>query len=309
MRAASPATAVCPPGSRRRTWAWWLAVGVYFVVASLAHLEFSLWLVRTRTGPFGAFAWADFVAPAMIACGLALAGWVLAGAWRSRHRWTILAYWALWLVGVALFDRHLIFSVNEYAHYPQYALLAWLIARALDPDRSRVLPGRILFWTTLLGMIDELQQYVWIAPSYGLHLDFNDFLVNLLAAAAGVMLYYGFCPPDGRPLRRSVRAASVEWLTATTIGLAVTVAILSGRIATAPEVPVPPGGIAQLEGGRSVLYVEREPDILGSRATGPHRGEYSILAPGTAFLIMAGVWLVFSTFTSPRSDSNPIGQG
>ena len=66
-----------------------------------------------------------------------------------------------------------------------------------------MLVGKVLFWATLLGMVDEVQQYVWIASSYGEYLDFNDFVSNVLGAAAGVLIYYGFEPANQFKFERS----------------------------------------------------------------------------------------------------------
>jgi hypothetical protein len=52
----------------------------------------------------------------------------------ARPRLTA-AFWLLWLGSVALIDDYLIFSINESAHYPEYAQLARLVARAMDPQR------------------------------------------------------------------------------------------------------------------------------------------------------------------------------
>jgi hypothetical protein len=73
----------------------------------------------------------------------------------ARPRLTA-AFWLLWLASVALVDNYLIFSISESAHYPEYALLAWLVARAMDPKRRLWYTGRVLFRTTLLGMGNEL---------------------------------------------------------------------------------------------------------------------------------------------------------
>jgi len=78
-----------------------------------------------------------------------------------------------------------LFHPNEYIHYPQYAILAVLLALCIDPHRISVPWMRILFWTSLLGFFDEMNQYFYLCKSYGDYLDFNDALMNLLGAQAG----------------------------------------------------------------------------------------------------------------------------
>lgn len=299
--------------SRHAVWPWWLAIAVYYVAASLGHLEFSLWLVRQREGLFGPFAFKDFVPFVAVVAGAALALWVGMQARRAARPGPVLCYWAFWVLCVALFDRFLTFSANEYAHYPQYALLAWLLARALDPDRSRLAVARVLFWATLLGMIDELQQYVWIAPIYGEHLDFNDFVVNVLGAAAGVLIYYGF--EARRPEPATARGFPMpEVVVAAIICVVVALGLQTGRVVVEPTAAVPPGGLTRDADGVMRLYLQRRPDAFGSVNAGPHRGQYRILDPVSGLALMLGSGFVFATLPRvlrPRSSMvrEPVYRG
>lgn len=144
-----------------------------------------------------------------------LLGWLVQSAWRdgTRVRVAVVSvYWLLWLACVAAVDRWLTFSLPEYFHYPQYALLAWLMAKALDPHRSKWPVLRVLFWPALLGFIDELAQYLWITTRYSHYLDFNDIVVNLLAATAGLMLFDGIRTPPAYRARR-VQNSVETWVT------------------------------------------------------------------------------------------------
>lgn len=84
---------------------------------------------------------------------------------RSPRPWVLAGPWLMVATAIWAIERWLISSANEYFHYPQYALLACLIAHLLDRRRKHLVPGRVLFWTALLGAIDELLQYVWITTS------------------------------------------------------------------------------------------------------------------------------------------------
>jgi hypothetical protein len=195
---------------------------------------------------------------------------------------------------VLLIDQFLTFSINEYAHYPQYALLAWLLARTMDPQRRCWYVGRVLFWTTLLGIGDELLQYLWITTSYSDYLDFNDFLTNLVAAAGGILIYYSSSngpAPDGH-CRRPV------FETRTLAGIVVSLAIGfgSGRLAYSPTEQVPPGGIVWRADGSVTLYMQRSPDLYGSHPSGPRHGRYYVLPPVHALLLMGAVGLLFGSY-------------
>lgn len=273
----------------------WLAVAVYFVATSLGHLRFTQWLLQPRQSNWlGAYAFKDAVPALLVTAGVALLAWIVRTAWRDpRGVWATGWYWVLWAICVAAVDRLLTYSVYEYAHYPQYALLAWLIARALDPRHTGQAKGRILFWATLLGMLDECMQYLWITPSYGNYLDFNDFLVNLIAAAAGVMLYTGAARPAAQSA--PVPRPWTEWLTA--LGL---VALLAGggatgRLQVSPPagLVVPAGGLATGADGMVRLYLQRAPGWYGSLQTSPHRGAYRVLSPFAGLVAMLLVGGVF----------------
>ncbi len=288
-------------------WRWALTTLVYDVTICLAHLQFSLWLVRKRETFLGRMALADLVPGLAVAAGLALLAWI---AWQLRRsalpRLTA-AMWLLWLVSVVLIDRFLTFSANEYAHYPQYALLAWLLARTLDPDRTRWLVGRVLFWATLLGMGDELLQYLWITTSYSDYLDFNDFLTNLVAAAAGMLLYYGTAPlPTGLPERNP---PVLTWMLAAILTLALVAALLIGRVAVTPTETVPPGGMATAADGSRRLYLQRDPGFYGSQQKGPRHGQYHVLAPLPALTIMLTLGLLFGGYGRFTPAIQPNGGG
>jgi hypothetical protein len=282
------AAALSAPG---RAWQPWLLVVTYFIATSLGHLKFSLWLVRNRTGSWGTWSLRHAVPYVVILGAVLLLAWLVRRAARNPQAVrAALPYWAVWLACVALTDRFLTYSIYEYAHYPQYALLAVLLARTLDPDGSRGAGARVLFWTTALGMLDELMQYLWIAAGYGHYLDFNDFLVNLLAGAAGVMLYYAVPRAGGAPTARLTR---VEWLTAGALGTLVMLAFTSGWmvLAPAPSTLVPPGG--WLDG---VFHLQRAADWYLSWQQGPHRGSYLVLPPAAGGALLVALFALFARY-------------
>jgi len=170
---------------------WALVALVTWLALALAHLRFSIWLVTPRETPWGLLPLSTWVPHVSLAAASALIASLMWQLRRGPRPWVTAGFWLLWGVAVVAQDRFLTVSFNEYAHYPQYALIAWLVARAVDPGKVQWPIVRVLFWTTLLGAIDEVMQYLWITASYSDYVDFNDFLVNLVSAAAGVLIYYG----------------------------------------------------------------------------------------------------------------------
>jgi hypothetical protein len=273
---------------------WWALTLAYYVSCCLMHLQFSLWLVRQRDTLVGRLAYADAMPGLVIGGAAALLVWLVIRLRNGARPRLTIAFWLLWLATVALIDHYLIFSINEYAHYPEYALLAWLVARAMDPQRTRWYVGRVLFWTTLLGMGDELLQYLWITISYSEYLDFNDFVTNAVAAAAGMLLYYGTAP---RSLQHDRRAKPVvESGVAIALTLLVALAMLSGRVVQTPATKVPPGGIVLQANGKHQLSLQRGPDFYGAWQSSQRHERYYVLPPLPGLLIMLMAGLVFAGY-------------
>lgn len=272
---------------------WALALA-YYLTGCLMHLQFSLWLVRQRDTSLGHLSYSQAVPALAIAGAVALLLWLVTAIPRSPRPRLTAAFWLLWLAAVALIDRYLTFSINEYAHYPQYALLAWLVGRAMDPQRTRWYVGRVLFWTSLLGTGDELLQYLWITTSYSDYLDFNDFLTNVIAAAGGVLLYYG---TRARPLLDGERRKPVvEVAVAAALAITVAAALMAGRVVQTPPGKVPPGGIVWTLDGSPRLYLQRGPDFYGGWQPSQRHSRYHVMEPVNGLVIILAVGLLFASF-------------
>ena len=288
---------------------WWLATALYFAACSLGHLQFSLWLVRERQFGGQVMAFADLVPVVAAAGAAALLAWI---AWQGRRqllprRW--FAAWGCWLLAVLLIDRYLTFSLNEAAHYPQYGLLAWLVGRSLVPDRQPAQAWRVLFWTTLLGMADECLQYLWITTSYSDYLDFNDFLVNLVAAAGGALVYFAPAGADRGVARTSTAAGRGELLLATALALTIAAALASGRLLVEPVVDVAPGGATATANGAAALAWQRRPGLYGGRLPGPRHGEYRVLDPATGGTLLLVTGLAFAGMIRRLRVPPPVPDG
>ena len=301
---AAPAARSRLPGWHASRWAWMLVV-LFFVGASLGHLEFTLWLIKPRQ-VFGVrFAFKDYFAAFALLGGLSLFVYVTSIAMMkkmetaARRAW--LAGWGLWATCAWLADRYLTYSVYEYAHYPQYALLALLLGRAMDPLRRRGCGPCLIAAATLLGIGDELIQYLWVTPTYGHYLDFNDFLVNMLGASAGALLYYSREPVEkwGAPEHAAhcCTAPLARWVVAV-LCAALVIALTSGLVRVSPDVgeQIPPGG--WLRGAEGVrFYLQRRDGWYGSWQTGPYRGRYFVLPPGAGLGLLIGLGVLLARWS------------
>ena len=84
----------------------------------------------------------------------------------------------LFLTGL-FFAFALTYSI-EAVHFFQYAILAVLLFPLVKSY------GATVFWATLLGVLDEIYQYVILTPTFH-YFDFNDILLNLLGAGIAVV--------------------------------------------------------------------------------------------------------------------------
>lgn len=158
---------------------------MYFLAVSLPHHPFSTWLDDVFIEPVGYYP-VQHIAD--------IASWVLLGVSAALliriayiHRWRALKHISILLLLVALMyatDYYLIVNNIERVHYPQYAMLALLLGLSL---RNEML---IFFATTFAGFVDEFLQY-FMNPMKSNYLDFNDIVLNILGAAAGVVLLMG----------------------------------------------------------------------------------------------------------------------
>lgn len=267
-----------------------LIAGYYFA-SVLGHLEVSLWLVQRRESDLlGTYKLADFLPHAGALLLAAVVVWQFLRARRGGNRAATLTAWAVWLAVVALVDRLLIYSFPEYLHYPQYGLLAWLIARFHDPKRARLAFGPVLLAVTILGIADESLQYSWITIAYSNYLDFNDFLLNLLGGAAGLLLYYGFAP--GRSEKKSsgcsvkhgasaIRSSARQGLLGFAwLGTAMILMIAAFKTA--------------YPGPERLQPIERQPSY-NTWIPGPHAGRYYVLDPVTGTFILVGLGTIASS--------------
>lgn len=244
-----------------------LAPILYFLIVSLPHHPFSYWLDDAFIVPLG-FLKVQHVAD--IGSLLLMAGVVFLGASTiAGRRGGRLRHAVLLAIVIALMyytDRWLIVNNMERIHYPQYALLALLFGLTL---RSEVL---IFFLTSFAGVVDEFLQYV-MNPLKSNYFDFNDIVLNILGAAAGTVLMMWFhrdtlpaAAPDiggagnddekGRSYEWGVRGAFLSMLIA--LGVVVTFALLSGRIAPLVETKQDRSALAVVDGKLSfILSFER----------------------------------------------------
>lgn len=280
--------------SRRQVLGVLLALGFWLVNLSL-HLKFSNWIAASVDTPFGTLIPLDYlneVTAGVLLLGLGLLVWrTLSGA----NRVVTLLYWLLWLAAASACSAWLITTRVEIIHFLQYGILAWLVARALDPGRTRWLPGAVIGATVLLGIVDECNQYFFLTPNNSSYMDFNDFLLNQLGAAAGVLAFYGFERP---PSRLGFAWLDLHaWLLGVCLALALGVGMLfaTGTLYYTPDASIPPGGRKSVD-EKLQIYLQREAGLLGSWQESFSGGQYYVLGGGSGTALLLLSTLCFAAF-------------
>jgi len=280
----------------------WLVFIAYYLACVLLHLYISnLIFVNPIATPFGSFKVSAYMGTlgktALFLLALYLAFRCLAGACRL----VTISYWSIWLVPVLMTSRFLLFHPNEYTHYPQYAILAILLALCIDSDRSKVPWARILFWTTTLGVLDEMNQYFFLCRAYGDYLDFNDMFMNLQGAQAGLLLFYGFrhVPKRHTELKSLVSAVisailSFEGITVLTVSVVTSFLLYTGTLQLTAPYKISPGGVLDLNGIKTI-FLERLPHITGAWSKTPIGQSCYVFTPITGMAVLIFTGFIFST--------------
>lgn len=281
---------------------WWALLAVtYWMATSLLHLKLSKLIVSPLPTPIGNFTPSDYSSASGWVGLMPLVLIVFLRARKGQHHLRTFVYWVLLLAVIFAANRILLFSPNEYVHYPQYAILVILMWLSIDLDRTRWPFGRILFWGTFMGIINEVNQYLFVCSSYGDYLDFNDFFLNQLGVVTGLLLVYGFHAPKNQDGPTLPLFRSVEFKLVAVCFVILILLHAAGRLYVTPPKEVPPGGIA-LVNGKGTVYIERKPGIMGNWNKVSVEKEYYVLAPASGLFLLLITGLIFSTY-DPRFSS------
>ena len=300
-------------------WRWAVALGVWFV-AAIAHRKVSDAVGEEFATPWGAFTPIEYTTEAMVATALVLAAMLLrraarGGAGRGARggydrslvtgagsagvspacrrnacvsRLGTLALWALLLAAMAVCHHTLVTIDIEVIHYPQYALVAVLLAHALDPHRRRRVLLDVVLVSAALSLLDEALQYFHLMDK-ARYFDFNDLALNQLGTLAGLLWWYGFprgaeATPGPKPLRRVLLVAT---------GLAAAacaILVLAGVLVVNPATPITQDGTVRWAGGLRVV-LQWTPDIYDNMRPSRSGGTYFVMGPLTWLATFLGTLL------------------
>ena len=206
---------------------WLVVTAIVFLAGVFLHLpitDFCDWLAREYG--FATYDDAVRLGAMTLGTGAFLAVWL----WPDRRHVSIgIAVTAL-LVLAVIAHKVIVVNAIESIHYPQYALMAVLLARSglgFEPA-----------WlgATLLGAADEGYQAVALprgAPDY---FDWNDVLLNGIGAAFGVLIAL---MAGSAAVQRGRLSSTARW---TGVTLALAVAFVANPPVWSPFLEGTPGG-------------------------------------------------------------------
>lgn len=268
---------------------WLVAAIVFWLANALLHQEISNWIVASYDTPWGAIVPRDYSLTIALFCSLVFVVYLALRLRFNSNAGLDIAAWLL-LSALAIVIWQLLTTVDvELIHYPQYALIAWFLARAFDPYRRQWPLLSLASLTLLLGILDELFQYFYLTPANNSYVDFNDFILNLVGACAGLLAYYSLKPgarqkqSEANGLLR--RATATLWAAS---GMLVLLLLVLGRLQYSPAEPVAPGGISWIN-DRWVIVLQHEAGLLSSWLNGFSRDNYYVTGFPECLLISLGL--------------------
>ena len=266
----------------------WLTIALSFWVANVVlHLDFSNWLTAQYQTSSGVVMPLNYKTEATVSTLVILVSLLCWQGYKGTNQKLTLMFWSIWIFISYAIMSFLITTNVELIHFLQYGALYYLLAIAIDGDRATWPLVTLMLITLAFGIVDELNQYFFLTPSNSVHMDFNDFMLNLQGAAGGMLFFYGFKLPDHQRKSRHGRLLTSVICFYAICAIATVIFMWKGTLVYMPDHSVPPGGV-EYAGDSIRVYLQREPNLLGSWNTSFSGGQYYIMSAveGISLLIL-----------------------
>lgn len=158
-------------------------VSTYYLLVVLPHEIIGVWIAKTLDQPFGRETYNLIILAMGISGFLAYLYLVWKGTRTKKDNGKKTWIYLFVTLMLIILSLNTILVVNvELIHFVQYGLLALLIFPLFSTYQET------LFWSTILGAIDESYQYLVLAPHRTNYYDFNDVLIDMVGATLGLIL-------------------------------------------------------------------------------------------------------------------------
>jgi hypothetical protein len=177
--------------SARRYSSGWLAAAAALFLANLfLHLPITD-MCDALAKKYGFFPFDGVVRRAFEVAGAACLGGAL--MWLRGERTVVGGAWIGLALIVATAQMLIVLNGVEDVHYPQYALMAYVLARGLP-----TLEGAWL-GSTILGGVDEGYEFVALPRGTPGYFDWNDVVLNAIGSAFGIVIAVMFARRSDAP--------------------------------------------------------------------------------------------------------------
>jgi VanZ family protein len=266
----------------------WLTIALSFWIANVVlHLDFSNWLTVQYQTSSGVVMPLNYKTEATVSTLIILVSLLCWQGYKGTNQKLTLMYWSIWIFISYAIMSFLITTNVELIHFLQYGALYYLLAIAIDSNRATWPLVTLMLITLAFGIVDELNQYFFLTPSNSVHMDFNDFMLNLQGAAGGMLFFYGFKLPNHQRKSRPGRLLTSVICFYAMCAIATVIFMWKGTLVYMPDHSVPPGGV-EYAGDSIRVYLQREPNLLGNWNTSFSGGQYYIMSAleGISLLII-----------------------
>jgi len=155
----------------------------YYLLVVLPHEVIGIWIAQTLDKPFGRDTYNLIILALGVTGFLGYLYLVWNGTRQRPDKGKKTGLYLLATLALIVLSFNTILVVNvEIIHFIQYALLALLLFPFFSSYQET------LFWSTILGAIDEGYQYLVLAPQRTDYYDFNDILIDMVGATLGLIL-------------------------------------------------------------------------------------------------------------------------
>jgi VanZ family protein len=259
---------------------------VYFVAVVGLHRNVSQFVTYPRNLLLATIRPRNLAGPLALILCFAVLVYLVRISISGKRRTVTLAFWLLLLLAAAVIHKYLLVHPIEIAHYPQYAIGALLVAKALDPGGREFRFIEAVSIASLIGVFDEFYQFFVTAPVNCRYMDWMDMWLNLIGAGMGGLLIYGF--KDYRNRDHDINYPFVKKTLALIAFVSALFVVLNaaGILHFHTTKRIPPGGIVRADSVQ--IFLEREPGVYGSwqktfrtgyfYVPGPEAGIFGIFA-------------------------------
>lgn len=257
---------------------------IYFFAVIELHLTISNFVTNPQNLLFINIRPRNLAFPLTIIVLVALILYLVYKSIKGSRRIISLTYWiALLLMGLVIYKFLMVHPV-EMAHYFQYALGAFFVSKAFDPEGKEFRFIEAVSITSFIGAFDEFFQFFVHCPAYCRYMDWMDIWMNIIAAGFGGLLIYGFRDYQNPGYKINFPFLKKTFVFIISLSVIFILLYLAGILNFYTDRLIPPKGIVYDPSFR--IFFEREPGVYDSWQKTFHTGYFYVPGPFSGILVI-----------------------